>query len=54
MTPSKMMLGREIKVPIDLWGGKPEEKIGHSSSTQYAQELQEKSGGEPRGYETLL
>ena len=42
VTPSKMMLGREMRVPIDLWSGKPEEEIGHRTSTQYAQDLEEK------------
>ena len=42
VTPSKMMLGREIRVPIDLWSGKPEEEIGHRTSTKYAQDLEDK------------
>ena len=42
MTPSKMMLGREIRVPVDLWGGKPEEEIVHRNSTQYAQDFEDK------------
>ena len=42
VTQSKMMLGREIRVPVDLWGGKPEEGIDHRTSTQYAQDFEDK------------
>ena len=43
VTPSNMMAGREMRVPIDLWSGNPEEEIGQrTSSTQYVQDLEEK------------
>ena len=43
VTASNMMPGRVMRVPIDLWSGKPEEEIGHrTSSTQYVQDLEEK------------
>ena len=42
VTPSKMMLGREITVPIDLWDKKPEGEIVHRNSTQYGQDFEDK------------
>ena len=39
-SPSKMMLGREIQLPIDLMFGRPEEP--HQGASDYAHALQEK------------
>ena len=44
-SPSKMMLGREIKLPIDLMFGRPEEEP-HQGASDYAHALQEKMEAE--------
>ena len=40
-SPSKMMLGREIKLPVDLIFGRPEEEP-HQGASDYAHALQER------------
>ena len=41
VTPSQMMFGREIRLPIDLCRGVPEEETIPKSSTAYAHQLEE-------------
>lgn len=42
ISPSRMMLGREIKLPIAVWAGRPDDSEMPPHSPMYAQKLQEK------------
>ena len=42
ISPSRMMLGREIKLPIDVWAGRPDDSGMPRNSPMYAQKLQDK------------
>lgn len=42
ISPSRMMLGREMKLPIDVWAGRPEGTDLLPGNPLYAQKLQEK------------
>ena len=42
ISPSRMMLGREIKLPIDVWAGRPDNSGMPGNSPMYAQKLQDK------------
>ena len=37
-----MMLDREIKLPIDVWAGRPDDSGMPGNSAMYAQKLQDK------------
>ncbi len=41
VSPSRMMLGREIKLPIDMWVGRPDDSGVTRNIPIYAQKLQE-------------
>ena len=42
-SPSRMMLGKEIKLPIDVWAGRPDDSgMPRDNSPMYAQKLQDK------------
>ena len=42
ISPSRMMLGRETKLPIDVWAGRPDDSGMPGNSPMYAQKLQDK------------
>jgi hypothetical protein len=42
ISPSRMMLGRDMNLPIDVWAGRPEGGEMPRSRPMYAQKLQEK------------
>ena len=42
ISPSRMMLVREIKLPIDVWAGQPDDSGMPGDSPMYAQRLQDK------------
>jgi hypothetical protein len=41
VTPSRMIFGREIKLPVDLWAGRPEDSYVAENGPIYAQQLQD-------------
>ena len=41
VTPSRMMFGREIKLPVDLWAGRPEDSYVAENGPTYVQQLQD-------------
>ena len=42
ISPSRMMLDREIKLPNDVWAGQPDNSGMPGNSPMYAQKLQDK------------
>ena len=40
-TPAQLMMGRDLRLPIDLLIGRPEDEVPQHAST-YAEELQER------------